>query len=68
MSDYRKLDIFGAKDKGLTSKFVEKGHREELVAFAQGIHDGTEAIPLWQQVQATEISFEIEKQIIGREL
>ncbi|MDH4233141.1 MAG: bi-domain-containing oxidoreductase [Nitrospirota bacterium] len=63
MSDYRKLDIFGSKEKGLATKTVEKGHLQELEAFARAIKEGTEAIPLWQQVQATEISFEVEKKI-----
>jgi len=61
MSDYKKLDIFGARYKGLDSKMAAKGHLEELKAFAEAIKDKREAIPLWQQVQATEISFEVEK-------
>jgi len=61
MSDYKKLDIFGARYKGLDSKMAAKGHMEELKAFAEAIKDKSEAIPLWQQVQATEISFEVEK-------
>lgn len=64
MSDYKKLDIFGARYKGLDSKMAAKGHMEELRAFAEAIKDKREAIPLWQQVQATEISFEVEKKLL----
>ena len=61
MSDYKKLDILGDRYKGMETKTAEKGHMEELKAFAEAIKDKREAIPLWQQVQATEISFEVEK-------
>ncbi len=61
MSDYKKLDIFGGRYKGMEMKTAEKGHMEELKAFTEAIKDKREAIPLWQQVQATEISFEVEE-------
>lgn len=63
MSDYKSLKVYGLKFKSIETKTVEKGHVEELQAFADAINKGKEAIPLWQQVQATEISFEVEKQI-----
>mgnify|MGYP001578569476 FL=1 len=63
MSGYRKLEVFGSKEKGLAAKTAEKGHLQELEAFARAIKEGKEAIPLWQQVQATEISFEVEKRL-----
>lgn len=63
MCDYKKLDIFGARYKGLETKTVEKGHIEEMKAFAEAIKNKKEAIPLWQLVQATEISFEVERQL-----
>ncbi len=65
MSDYRKLEIFGSKGKGFSTQTMEKGHLQEMEAFARAIQEGKEAIPLWQQVQATEISFEVERQICG---
>lgn len=64
MTDYKKLDVYGIKHKGLTTNTVEKGHLEELEAFAKAVKDKTEAIPFWQQVQATEISFTVERRII----
>lgn len=63
MNDYKNLVIYGLKKKGLETKTIEKGHLQELETFYKAIKEGNEAIPLWQQVQATEISFEVEKQI-----
>lgn len=43
---------------------ILKGHREELLEFVQSIKKGRRFnIPLWQLVQATEISFAVEKQL-----
>ncbi|RZB29742.1 MAG: hypothetical protein SRB1_02022 [Desulfobacteraceae bacterium Eth-SRB1] len=64
LEDYRKLSIFGSKSKNINNKKVEKGHKEELIAFARAIQQGGEwSNPLWQQIQATEISFEVEKRM-----
>ncbi|NGX50639.1 MAG: 4-carboxy-2-hydroxymuconate-6-semialdehyde dehydrogenase [Chlamydiae bacterium] len=41
-----------------------KGQREELQAFGDAILSGSEwPIPLWQQIQATEISLSVEEQL-----
>jgi predicted dehydrogenase len=62
MNDYQKLDIVGVKAKGIQSKTMEKGQRQELEMFAQAIKQGGEwPIPLWQQVQTMEIAFEVQK-------
>ena len=64
MEDYRKLTVYGAKAKGVDSPTVDKGQKQELEAFAKALKSGGEwPIPLWQQVQATEISFDVEAQI-----
>jgi len=64
LDNYRKLSVYGAKIKGLETPSVEKGHREELVAFALAVRDGGEGpIPFWQQVQATEIALRVEEQL-----
>jgi predicted dehydrogenase len=60
LEDYRRLNIYGGKAKGLSTKRAEKGHLEELGAFAQSVRTGEWPIPLWQQIQATAISFEVE--------
>jgi len=62
MNDYQKLEIVGVKAKGIQSKTMDKGQKQELEMFAKAIQQGGEwAIPLWQQVQAMEIAFEVEK-------
>jgi predicted dehydrogenase/threonine dehydrogenase-like Zn-dependent dehydrogenase len=64
LDDYEKLEIRGARIKGLETRIQEKGHSEELIRFAQSVKGASDnPIPLWQLIQATEISFEVEKQI-----
>jgi len=64
LDNYQSLKIFGAKLKGLESKAIDKGQKEELEALALTIQQGGEwPIPLWQQVQATEISFRVEDEL-----
>jgi len=68
MDDYRKLDFFGAKVKGLQTPTAQKGQYEELIEFARSIRSGDGyPIALWQLIQATEISFDVEEQITGKE-
>lgn len=64
MNDYKSLTIAGGKHKGWNSGTMQKGQLEELEALAACLLRGGEwPIPLWQQVQATEISFGVEEQI-----
>lgn len=64
MDDYKRLAVFGSKAKGIDSKVMDKGQKEELEAFAYAIKQGGDwPIPLWQQAQATEISIEVEKKL-----
>ena len=64
LNDYKEMKIYGAKEKGLKLKRQDKGHLTEMKEFAQAIKNGTGyPIPLWQLIQATKISFEVEKQI-----
>lgn len=62
LDDYQKLITYGVKAKEIQTKISEKGQKEEIEAFARCILNGGEwPIPLWQQVQAMEIAFEVEK-------
>lgn len=64
MNDYKTLQISGAKVKGVQHATIEKGQKEELSAFAAAVTQGGQwPIPLWQQIQATEISFQVESQL-----
>jgi predicted dehydrogenase/threonine dehydrogenase-like Zn-dependent dehydrogenase len=66
LEDYKRLTLVGAKAKGVQTKLPEKGQKEELEALALGIRSGEWPIPLWQQLQATNISFEVERSLRGR--
>ncbi len=64
LNDFKKLKIFGRNINGMKSKIQNKGLFEELYEFGMGLRKGKSyIIPLWQLIQATEISFEVEKQI-----
>ena len=46
------------------TKTQDKGHLNEIQEFGESIKTGSGyPIPLWQLVQATKISFEVEKQV-----
>ena len=61
LDDYKQLRIHGSNAKGVTSKLTDKGHKRELEAFAEALEKGGEwPIPLWQQLQATEIALAVE--------
>ena len=65
LDDYKSLSVDG-KPGGWRSTTVKKGHVEELEALAAALRDGGPwPIPLEQQVQATRISFAVERQLQG---
>lgn len=62
LDDYKNIEYYGCKGKSLTSNIPEKGHAEELSAFLDVIKNGGDwPIPLWQQIQATEIANKVEE-------
>jgi predicted dehydrogenase/threonine dehydrogenase-like Zn-dependent dehydrogenase len=64
LTDYKSLSISGGKYKGWSSMAQEKGQFEELKALADCLLKQEDwPIPLEQQLQATRISFEVERQI-----
>ena len=64
LDDYKQLRIHGSNAKEVTSKLTDKGHKHELEAFAETLEKGGEwPIPLWQQLQATEIALNVEDQL-----
>lgn len=63
VDDYRTATAASKKDS-LWQGTQDKGHAAELAALAKTLKSGCEwPIPLWQQLQATRISFEVERQI-----
>lgn len=68
LDDYKSLTVAGGKHKGLSTSSIQKGQFEELEALAECLLRGGEwPIPLWQQLQATQISFEVERQLGNRQ-
>jgi predicted dehydrogenase/threonine dehydrogenase-like Zn-dependent dehydrogenase len=63
LTDYKKLDVYGAKGKSFSTATQEKGLKEELIAFADGIRDGQWAIPWWQQMQVARAALTVESLI-----
>jgi predicted dehydrogenase/threonine dehydrogenase-like Zn-dependent dehydrogenase len=64
IDDYKRLSVEGASVKTSTRTAPEKGQRRELEALARAIRDGRDwPIPLWEQIQATEIALRVEELI-----
>lgn len=60
LEDFRTLSFAGTTQKGLQTKLVDKGHEAEILAFGRGIRSGEWPLPLWQQVQAMRIAFDVQ--------
>jgi len=65
LNDYKELYLYDKDSKLLDRGKQDKGHLNELKSFGKYLKGDSRAqvIPLWQLIQATEISFEVEKQI-----
>ena len=64
LNDYLSCEFVGCSTDNHTEKVQNKGHRQELKEFAETIKKGQHCpIPLWQMIQATKISFYVEKLI-----
>jgi len=62
LDDYQALVIHDSKKQKHRLKVANKGHLEELRAFAVAIRTSSEwPIPLWQQLQAMDIAFRVER-------
>ena len=61
LNNYNSLDIVGSIDHTFKTESIDKGHFEEMEIFIRAIKDNVNwPIPLWQQIQATEIALLIE--------
>jgi len=66
MNDYQSVEVFGSGEKGMRTKWTDKGHDEELRLFAQSIKgEKPWPIPLWRQLQAMEMAFAVEEGLKG---
>lgn len=64
IDDYISFICTGKKEGASKLPVQDKGHLQELKAFANCIsHGGEWPIPLWQQAQAMEIAFQVEAQL-----
>ena len=60
MNDYNELILYEKSTK-IYKTNQNKGHKEELIAFANGIKSNEWPIALWDLLQSSEISFKIEQ-------
>jgi predicted dehydrogenase/threonine dehydrogenase-like Zn-dependent dehydrogenase len=61
IDDYKKMTGYGVKLKNISSIKSEKGQYEELIHFSRCLRGESKLpIPLWQMIQATEMSFMVE--------
>lgn len=68
MDDYKRLTLCGGKSKGIETRTMDKGQKEELEAFALCIREGGGwPIPLWQQLQATRMAIDVERSLMDVE-
>jgi predicted dehydrogenase/threonine dehydrogenase-like Zn-dependent dehydrogenase len=66
LDDYRSVEVRGVRDKGWTSGVMQKGQLEELKAVADTLLRGRPwPVSLGEQIQATRIAFEVERQLGG---
>ena len=64
LNDYKSIEYFGLKGKNLATSISEKGQKEELIEWGNCIKNNLAwPIPLWQLIQATEISFQVDNLI-----
>jgi predicted dehydrogenase/threonine dehydrogenase-like Zn-dependent dehydrogenase len=68
MDDYKSIVVYGRNAPGWSSKQADKGHLRELTVLADCLQKGGDwPISLAEQVAATRVSFEVERQIISGE-
>jgi predicted dehydrogenase/threonine dehydrogenase-like Zn-dependent dehydrogenase len=63
LDDYKRLRIVGAPGGTLSTPAQDKGHKDELVAFADGVNGKGWPSPWWQQLQAARIALAVEAQL-----
>jgi len=64
LNDYKTLTLSGIKAPIVATKLIDKGQKSELKAFGKAIIQGGEwPIPLWQQMQASEIAIKVQSEL-----
>ena len=66
IDDFKVLRVYGSRAKGTKSRTIQKGHLEELEAFAKYVKGNSEMpIPFEQLISATETSFIVDNKMRG---
>jgi len=66
LDDYRSVTVVGSRHPSWRSRSIEKGHEQELEAFANCLTTGGPwPISLEEQIRAMRIAFAVERQISG---
>jgi len=63
LDDYKSVTMHGAKNISLQTHIQDKGLKTELERFAKAIQTGEWPIPLWQQLQVSDVAFAVEKML-----
>jgi hypothetical protein len=63
LDDFKSITLSSRRKPVWSSWTIEKGHIEELRAFADALRGGDWPITLHDQLMATRISFEVEHQL-----
>jgi len=63
LDDYKSLVVHGDLKQSYKTRIQDKGLVEELKQFSHGIKTGEWPIPLWQQLQVSEMAFAVEEMI-----
>jgi len=66
LDNYTTLLSYGTKEAEIKIA-SDKGHKQEIIEFSHAIFEkGLQPIPLWQQFQAMEIAFEVERLLLKK--
>jgi len=68
LNDYKELFIYDQAKNLVLREKQNKGHQYQLKAFGEFLLKEAQEgiIPFWQLIQATQISFEVEKQLVNK--
>jgi predicted dehydrogenase/threonine dehydrogenase-like Zn-dependent dehydrogenase len=66
LDDYVSLTVLGARAGGVKLRAQDKGQKDELAAFGRAVRAGGEwPIPLWEQLQTSEIALRVDEALNG---
>ena len=67
LDNYRKLTVYDSSSSSMSTKAPNKGQKELLQVFADAIYGKCDLpIPIWQQLQAMKIAFDVEDAIYNK--